>query len=139
MELDWTILAAGLVFLLTLLALNLLLFKPLFRVLDERRERSEGARKAAEDRMDYRKSLLESCDRKIREEKQHGYQLADQVRKEAVQLRESRLEAARQEAANVLVEARGRIRAEVESARADLQQHALEISGTIVSRILEKT
>jgi F-type H+-transporting ATPase subunit b len=138
LKLDWTLLAAGTVFLVTLWALNVLLFRPLWRVLDERRARGADTRADAARKLDYERALSEECEARLKGEKQKGYQLSEAVRREAVEARQVRLAQAREHAEARLTEAREMVRLEVESARVELKRSAEEMARIIADRILER-
>jgi F0F1-type ATP synthase membrane subunit b/b' len=72
---DWTLPVASLIFLITLWALNKLLFQPLFRVLDERRSRTIELRQRALTELEYERELMEQYHSRMREERQAGYRL----------------------------------------------------------------
>ena len=137
--LDWTLLITGVVFLFTLWALNKLLIKPLFRVLDERDALTVKAQASAREKMDYRETLFEEYAGKVKEEKQKGYQLAEGVRREALEARQARLIEARKEAEGLLGEARRKVEKEASAVKLSLKSDAEEMADMIAARVLEKT
>ena len=70
---DWTLLVTAAVFLVTLLTLNQLLFKPLFKVLDERKSQTYDLQDKARKTLDYYNLLLDQYQSKVKEEKRLGY------------------------------------------------------------------
>lgn len=96
-------------FLLMIIPANALIFKPLFRVLDERRERIEGARRRAEGLQREAEELLRQFETAVAE-----------VRHEAERERRAQLSAARADHAAELLEARGRAERELTHARDEL-------------------
>ncbi|MFZ0426616.1 MAG: ATP synthase F0 subunit B [Acidobacteriota bacterium] len=139
LQLDWTLLATGLVFLVTLWALNNLMFRPLLGVLDERRVRSVETQKEAAGLLRSREALLAQYETRIREQRQQGYQLADAVRREAGEARLQRIGQAREEAERLLDEAKAKVQEEVVAAKAELRRGAEQTAQIIVSRILERS
>lgn len=139
LTLDWTLLATGIVFLLTLWALNRLLFHPLLQVLDERRVRSVETQKQAADSLRSREALLGQYESRIREQRQQGYQLAEAVRREASGARLERLSRARDETERLLADARARVQEEVSAAKTELRHGAEQIAEIVVARILERS
>ena len=135
---DWTLPVASLVFLVTLFALNQLLFKPLFRILDERRARTVEMRKKAQKELEYHQALLEEYHSRIREERQSGYRLAETVRSEALQERQEAITRARAEAVQLLERSKGELQAECERARERLRREADEIGRLIATRVLQR-
>jgi F-type H+-transporting ATPase subunit b len=136
--LDWTILAAGIVFLFTLWALNKLLFKPLLDVLDQRRSLTIETREEASQKTEYREALFQKYMEKIKQEKQKGYQLAEAVRKETMEERRGRISEARSEAEVLMNRAKAEVDKEVESVRQKLKSDAEGMAELIADRVLEK-
>lgn len=136
--LDWTILAAGIVFLFTLWALNKLLFKPLLDVLDQRRSLTIETREEASQKTEYREALFQKYMEKIKQEKQKGYQLAEAVRKETMEERRGRISEARSEAEVLMNRAKAEVDKEVESVKQKLKSDAEGMAELIADRVLEK-
>ncbi len=136
---DWTLPVASLVFLITLFALNKLLFQPLLRILDTRRERTVEMRQKAQKELEYQQALLEEYTSRIKQEKQAGYRLADSLRAAALQERQQTMAQARADAEQVLKQAKNEIRAEADKARQRLQQESEEVAGLITARVLQRT
>jgi F-type H+-transporting ATPase subunit b len=107
---DWTLLAGLVVFFLVLVVpLDRLLFKPVFRVLDEREQRIAGTRARA---AQLEREAQESLDR---------YEASVRAaREESEQARRSMLEGARADALATTGDARAQVEREVETARADI-------------------
>lgn len=138
LNVDWTFLTSGLIFLFTLWALNRVLFKPLFNVLDQRKAQTVDLQVEASEKLDYYSQMVDKYEERIKQEKQRGYQQAEQLRREALEVRQDKLAAARDEAASLLDEARQQIEAETTAARERLQQESEELAATIATRILAK-
>ena len=113
MTLDWTILVAAAIFLVTLFGLTQLLFRPLFRVLDERREVTSDLRQRAQEILGRYQLLLEKYQERIQEEKKSGYKLAESVRNETLKERQRRISEAQAEAKSLVERARSEIRQEL--------------------------
>ena len=137
-ELDWTVLVAAPVFLLTLLVLNRLLFQPLFRVLDERRSKTTGLLERVSDLHLRYEERFQDYQHQIRQEKRNSYQRAESVRQEALQLRQQRIADAKVSAEGLLEEARERLQGELTGAKENLERDIHEIVRTISSRVLER-
>ena len=137
-SLDWTILAAGIVFLFTLWALNKLLFKPLLNVLDQRRSLTIETREEASQKTTYREALLQEYLEKVKQEKQKGYQLVEAVRKETMEESRKRVLEARNEAESLRNEARAEMNEEVETVKQQLKRDAEEMAEIIADRVLGK-
>lgn len=136
LSVDWTLLASGLIFLFTLWALNQVLFKPLFNVLDQRKAQTVDLQAEASEKLDYYSRMVDEYEERIKQEKQQGYQEAEHLRREALEVRQKKLAGARDEAAGLLDEARRQIEAETIAARERLRRDSEELAATIATRIL---
>ncbi len=96
-------------FVLLVFPLNALLFKPIFAALDARAERIEGAKKRSAQLQREADSVLERYETAIRES-----------RVESEARRQTKLERAREEQAQVTAEARREAEGEIERARREL-------------------
>ncbi len=136
---DWTLPVASLIFLITLFALNKLLFQPLLHILDIRRERTIEMRQKAQNELEYQQALLEEYTSRIKQEKQAGYRLADSLRAAALQERQQTMTQARADTEKVLKQAKDEIRVEADKARQRLQQESEEVAGLITARVLQRS
>jgi F-type H+-transporting ATPase subunit b len=138
-SIDWTIIATGIVFLLTLLALNSILFKPLLRVMDERDSLTRGAMEKAEENRSALSELVDSYGESIKAARQKGYETVDSVRKAATARRMEMIAEAREGATAEMQKVRGRVSEEVEIARKELQSEVEAIADSITAKILSKS
>lgn len=136
---DWTLLVAAVIFLLTLWALNSLLFKPLLAVIDERARLTEGAREEAARTRQEQANLLNRYDEQVKEAKLKGYQLAESARRQSLEERQRRLVLARETADRQLTAARSGLEQDIEEARVQLTADAREAARLLASRLLQKT
>ncbi len=136
-QIDWSLGASAAIFLVTLLALNRILFQPLFRVLDSRKAETTDLVEEAARNESYYSELADRYQERIKEGKQAGYKDAEERRAEAMRERLSRLEEARQQAEKVLGREKSRIQSELEDARGRLRQDADEIAALITGQILK--
>jgi len=107
-------------FALLIFPVNAMLFKPIFRVLDAREERTTGTRNRAESVMKHAEATLAEYERAVRE-----------VRAESEQSRKREASAARQETAGVIEQARAESERQLERAKTELAA-ALEQSRQIL-------
>jgi len=136
---DWTLPVASLVFLITLFALNKLLFQPLLKILDVRRQKTIETRQKAQKELEYQQALMEEYGSRIKQEKQAGYRLADSIRAAALQERQQAITEARSEAEQVLKKAKDQIQVEQAQAREHLRQESEEVARLIAARVLQRT
>lgn len=134
--LDWTLGASALIFLLTLVALNRILFRPLFRVLEQRRAATTGALANAEDGQELYQAKVDEYEDRLRSERQAGYQQAEETRQEGLRQKQARVSEARAKAEAQIQEAHDRLDAELEKAKAQLQKEAEQIASAISQKVL---
>jgi F-type H+-transporting ATPase subunit b len=127
------------VFLLLIVPINRLIFRPVFQVLDLRKDRIDGNRSRAEMLSKQAEEVLARYERSVRE-----------VREDAERRRREQLEAARSETAQRTAEARagaerdfGRAREEIaaalDQARASLRAEAEDLANEAAARILGRS
>ena len=135
-KLDWSLVVASAVFILTWFSLSRLLLRPLMQVLGERRDRTSGVFDHAEEYEANFQALVKTYDRKIKEGKQVGLKLAEKLRNEALSERQEKIQSARDEADSMLNLAKEEIQRELESARQQLRHESEEVARVISDRVL---
>ena len=138
-SIDWTIIATGIIFLLTMLAMNSILFKPLLRVMDEREKLTSGTRQEAEEKRRSLSELVDAYTGQVKEARQKGFAQIESVRKEASDRSMELISRAREEASAEMQKARDKVNSEVEMARKDLQSEVESIADSITSKILSSS
>jgi F-type H+-transporting ATPase subunit b len=123
-------------FVLMVFPVNKLLFHPIFRVLDERDARIEGARKRADEIGAEAEATLgryRSAVRSAREEAESGRKgVLEQARREQAQLTGS----VRSEAEATINRAREEVAGALDEARSQLRQQAEELAREAATRVL---
>jgi F-type H+-transporting ATPase subunit b len=126
-------------FLLLVFPANALLYKPIFRVLDERKARTVGTRQRAEKIMSDADNTLAHYERALREVREEAENdrkgQAAAAREESV----SATAAARAESENEMERARSEISEALEEARQTLRSEAQELANEAASRVLGRT
>lgn len=126
-------------FLLLMFLLNRLLFRPMFRILEERRERTDGRKRLAEKANAEADSLWEDYQRELQQAKAD----ADRARLELVQQAEAERQRMTEEASaqadKTVSEIRARVRAEAEQARKALRAETEKLADSMAQRILGRT
>jgi F-type H+-transporting ATPase subunit b len=138
-SLDSSIIAAILVFLALVIALNYLLFQPLVRVQSERESRTTGLITQARKNLDHHLELFNKYQAAIKNTRMEGYRLQEQVRAEAVSQRAATLAQARKSAESQMQESRKSIQEQVREAKDALAGEALAIARGIAANILHKS
>ena len=138
-SLDSSIVAAFVIFLATVVALNHLLFQPLLRVHAERESRTTGLVSEARKRLDHQTALFGQYEATVKQARIEAYQRQEQSRTDALSRRAAVLEEARQKAELLLQESRAALQRQVAEARAQLDREADEISRTIAAIVLQRS
>lgn len=135
---DKTLLIIFVLFIVFVVVMNYLLFKPIGRILDERETLTDGA--AAEARAAARQyqARLANYEETIRQARAESYRKLEQQRAVALEERRKLLEAARAETDAEIAKGKARIGAEATAARttleAEARQLAEQISRTVLGR-----
>jgi len=138
-SLDGSIIAAIVLFILLIIALNQLLFKPLAGVQAERESRTSGLIARMKEKMDHQLSLFNEYQATIKNSRMEGYRRQDELRAEAMKKRAETMAQARQEAERMIQDSRNSISSQVEVAKQQLALEAQEMARKISSTILERS
>jgi F-type H+-transporting ATPase subunit b len=138
-DLNITLLIQLAIILTVMVLLNQILFKPVMRVLEERRARTEGRRKAAAELEGKAEAVWADYQKRIQEARGQG----DRARAEFVRLaeeeRQRATEAASEEAEKTVTAVRARVRAEAADARKALEAEARRLADSAAQRILGRS
>ncbi|MBZ5498204.1 MAG: ATP synthase F0 subunit B [Acidobacteriia bacterium] len=138
-SLDWSIVPAIIIFVLTILALNYLLFRPVLRVQAEREKRTTGLMTQTRRDLDHHLQLFDQYQATIKNARMEGYRLIEKARSEALLYRSSTLESGRNDAEQLIREARDSIQSQVLAAKVRLEYEAQEMARRIASAILQRS
>ncbi len=133
---DASILAAILIFLAVVFALNTILLRPLGRVLAERAARTTGLMESARKSTEYSLGLFDRYQAAVKQARMEGYRALELARAEAQKRRAEALERARREAEDQVQAARLTLAAQVEEAKSLLAREVDEIARGIAGSIL---
>ena len=123
-------------FIVLLIALNFILFKPMRAIMRERQEAIGGAlsdAKSAEERM---RGMLEKYNASLAEAKQRSSQAYNTLYQQGLDAQRDMIAAERTRASELLDKARKEIAASAESARGDLRKEAEKLSKDISGKLL---
>lgn len=134
-----TVLIHLVMFLAMVAALNVLLFKPLLKVIDERESRVSGNRLAAEGATRELDAMKSSYLEKLELARKQANQEKDALRKAAEAEEDKIVRAAREQAGNMVSELRERIAAEYQGARDQLAASSQDMGRQIAARILGRS
>jgi F-type H+-transporting ATPase subunit b len=135
-DVDGTLLVQFALFLIMLLILSRVLFRPYLKLRDARHQGIEGAREEAHG-MDGRvQSIVADYDAKLTAAKLRGSEERTRLRAEGAIHERQVLGAARDEAQKALDAARGKIAGDAQVARTQLEQESTVLARQIVKKIL---
>jgi F-type H+-transporting ATPase subunit b len=117
-------------------AYRVLVHKPLQRILEERRARTEGAMERARADIAATESKAADYEQRLREARAALFKAQENRRKQALQARAAALAQARQRAQEAVQEARAALEQEKLSARASLQAEAERLAREIIRVVL---
>jgi len=123
-------------FIVLVIALNFILFKPIRHIMREREQGISSAledAKAAQNRM---QSLLEHYNASLAESKQKAASSYNAIYQQGLDAQRDMISAERTKAGEMLDKARAEIAAAANSARADLKKEAERLSQDITSKLL---
>lgn len=135
-DIDKTLLFQLINFLVLLIVLNFILFKPIRKIMQEREQGISGAfgdAKAAQDRV---QSLLENYNTSLAETKQKATSAYNTLYQQGLDAQRDMIAAERAKAGEALDKARAEITAASAAARADLRSEAERLSQEITSKLL---
>ena len=138
-SIDWSIIPAILIFLLTILALNTLLFKPVTRIREERESRTSGLMARTRQDLAHHLQLFDQYEATIKSARMKGYRLVEKARSEALLERTAALDQARVSAEDLMREQRNAIQTQVTVAKTRLEVEAQEMARRISASILQRS
>jgi F-type H+-transporting ATPase subunit b len=138
-SLDASIIWAIIIFLLLIVALNQLLFKPLQKVLAERESRTSGLMNEARAKIDHQMGLLDKYQATIKNARMESYRQQEQLRNEALKKRAEVLANARTAGEQMIQDSRASILSQVESAKRQLDLEAKDLARGITAAILGRS
>lgn len=135
-DIDISLLYQLINFIVLLIALNFILFKPIRQIMQEREQGISSAledAKAAQHRM---QSLLENYNASLAESKQKATSAYNAIYQQGLDAQRDMISAERTRAGEMLDKARAEIAAAANSARSDLKKEAERLSQDITSKLL---
>ena len=136
---DWTLLLQAGNFLVLLFILNLLLYRPLVRIMDERQERIEGSHRKAGDLDKKIQERMEAYRAKLQDAKQTANEERGAMRKSASEEEAKILQEASRQASDRLQKVRNRVADEAETARKSLRSDADKLAHQVASKVLGRS
>ncbi len=123
-------------FIVLLLALNFILFKPVRRIMQERQQEIGGAFSEAKSAQDRVQGLMERYNALLAESRQKATTAYNVIYQQGLDAQRDLVSAERAKASEMLDKARAEILSASNAARADLRKEAERISQDITSKLL---
>lgn len=135
-ELDWTLLLQAANFLILLLVLHLMLYRPILDILRRRRETIDGSLQRAKDLESQTAEKMARYQERLQEAKQKGSQEKMKLRQEAAAEEARMLSEAHENASEQLQTIKSRIASEADRARQTLKSETEALAAQIASKVL---
>lgn len=126
------------IFMTALVVLNFGLFKPIFKILEERRSRTLGEREKALHYEQKVAELLAACEKKLDEARLLGETKKEEAHLSAEKFTEGLMKKTRQEVNRLINDTHSRLEQESREAGMQLRQYAQQISRDIAAEVLER-
>jgi F-type H+-transporting ATPase subunit b len=123
-------------FLLLLILLNIILFKPLLRLFKERDSGINGALNAAKSMDQEKDSVIAQIDSRLTEGRVKAKAIFEDLSKEGMEAQKRSLDSARNEAAEQNKKAKAELESAMEKARASLKSDVENFSRQIVEKLV---
>ncbi|MBI4824847.1 MAG: F0F1 ATP synthase subunit B [Nitrospirae bacterium] len=123
-------------FLILIWLLNIILFKPLFRIFDERSKLIDGSLESAKELAKEKDDLLAQVDAKLAKAKEEAKAISEAFRKEGSDVHKQAMEAAQKDAEEMSKKAKAELAASVQKAKDGLKNEIEAFSGKIVAKML---
>ncbi len=134
-DIDGTLLAELVLFLLCFLLLRSLVFKPLLRLVDERRAQTEGAREEAKRLESDADQRTKKVTRAVQQAKVEASEERERLRQQSKQREQDVLRGAKEEAARITDAARRKVAAQRPEAEREAAAKARELATDIAARL----
>ncbi len=123
-------------FLILLVLLNTIIFKPLLQLFKERDNRTKGFLDDARKMNEEKENILAQIDKRISEANEEAKRIHEQLRAEGVKSNKETLEIAQKEASEMSEQARRDIEAEVRKAKERLRSDIESFANNIVEKLI---
>jgi F-type H+-transporting ATPase subunit b len=119
--------------------LRAVFFKPMARLLAERDEATEGARRKAREALDRASAKAAAYEESLRAARNDIYREQEDTRRRGREDQAAQISAARTSADAAIKEARARIAAEADTARASLEANSRALAADITRTVLQRS
>ncbi len=126
------------IFMVAVLTLHFVVFRPTLRILDERKSRTEGEKEAAHALEEKSRDLLAQVEKGMEEARQTGVRKKEELRSVAAKFSEDVLKKTRLELEKKMEETRTTVARESKEAALQLRQQARDLARDIAVKVLER-
>ena len=133
---DGTLFLHIILIVLMVFILNVTLFRPINKVLEERERSTHGRSDEAREILKRVESSLGKYERSLREARAEGYQLLESQRADAMNWRQGELNALREELNQTVEQEKSAIQTQAQQAQVSLESDTRRIAGEISHQIL---
>ena len=135
-ELNWSIFIQMINFLLLIFILNIVLYKPILKILNERETKILDAQNKIKELSDETSKLISNYNNKLQEAKVAAVTEKNNAKKSAVDKANSIIEESRIEAEDYILKMKQQISQEIETARKEFEPELEKIGLTIAEQVL---
>lgn len=135
---DISLLSVIVVFIILFIALDKILFQPLFRVMEERAKRTDGVMAESTKMAERHTALLNQYEQSIRAARSESYKMQEQTRSEAVRQGTEVIHQSRGQAEELIQKAKRELQGQVEEAKTALASDAAATAVLIEQTILQR-
>lgn len=135
---DGTLILHIAIILIMVFVLNATLFKPINRILEEREKRTRGRTGEAREILQRVEEKIAHYEHSLREARAEGYRLMEQERATAMNERQTKLGAVREDINRLVSEQKQAISTQVKDAHATLESDARRLAAEIGAQILDR-
>lgn len=133
---DGTLFLHIILIVLMVFILNVTLFRPINKILEERERSTQGRSDEAREILKRVESSLGRYERSLREARAEGYQLLERQRADALNWRQGELNALREELNQTVEQEKSAIQTQAQQAQVSLESDTKRIAGEISHQIL---
>lgn len=134
----WDALAVFLAFIILLLVVFFVAYKPVKKLLKQRGDYVEGKIKSAEDKELEATRLLDDANKEIKQKKIEAINIVDKAVSEATRERDAILNKARKEKAEEIKKAKFEIAQEIEASKDEIHREIVSVAIDASSKVLER-
>jgi F-type H+-transporting ATPase subunit b len=135
-EINWSILVQMTNFLLLIFILNIVLYKPLLKILNERDKRILETQQKTRDFSEETEKIISAYNEKLQSAKIEAMAQKNNAKKDATEKANIIIEESRKEAEHLLLEVKHQISKEIETARKELEPELERMALTIAEQVL---